>query len=89
MTEFIYCPECQATLVNEKSSDGITRPSCQNGHFTHYDNPAPTVVAFIEQNKKYLILMRAVEPQRGKWELPDGFMEGDNLHSRGDIGAKA
>lgn len=71
MTEWNYCPVCADTL----KPDGANRPSCPRNHFTKYPTPVAATLAFIHNNGKYLILRRSHEPQKGKWDLPGGFVE--------------
>jgi len=72
-----YCPRC-ATALELRRSDGPDpdRPACPGCGFVHYDNPAPTVQAWIERDDgKFLALRRAGEPLRGRWNMPGGFVE--------------
>jgi ADP-ribose pyrophosphatase YjhB (NUDIX family) len=71
-----YCPLC-ATELELRASSGPDpdRPTCPNCGWVHYDNPAPTVQAWIERDGEYLALRRAAEPLRGEWNMPGGFVE--------------
>ena len=51
------------------------RPTCPTCGFVHYENPAPTVQAWIERDGRWLLLRRDREPQRGMWNLTGGFLE--------------
>ncbi|MGC2372259.1 MAG: NUDIX hydrolase [Solirubrobacteraceae bacterium] len=73
--EFRFCPLCGDELVPLLSGPDCGRPGCLRGHFVHYNNPAITAFAFIEQNGYYLVLRRGQQPYRGRWELPGGFVE--------------
>lgn len=64
--DFSYCPLCARPLSER---------SCPEGHFTHYDNPVPAVQGWVESGGRYLILKRAREPERGRWDMPGGFVE--------------
>lgn len=74
--EFRYCPRC-ATELETKPSVGPDpdRPECPNCGFVHYENPTPTVQAWIDRDGSYLALRRGGEPKRGEWNMPGGFVE--------------
>lgn len=68
---------CAAEL-ELRSSEGPDpkRPTCPACGFVHYENPAPTVQAWIaREGGRYLALRRADEPYEGQWNLPGGFVE--------------
>jgi 8-oxo-dGTP diphosphatase len=75
LSEFRFCPLCGERLEPKASSPDQGRPACPSGHFVHYDNPPATVQAWIERDRKYLILKRNQEPFRGQWDIPGGFVE--------------
>lgn len=77
MTEYKYCPECTKPLEPKKDNDGVVRPACPSGHFVLYDNPSSATSGLVEHDGKYLIVKRGHEPGKGEWDLPGGFMEGD------------
>lgn len=74
MTEWKYCPQCAKPLERKKHQTGETFPTCPDGHFTFYDNPSVTAGAIIERDGKFLVLRRNIEPNKGKWEIPGGFV---------------
>ncbi len=41
----------------------------------HYDNPRMVVGCLVEWQGRILLCRRAIEPRRGFWTLPAGFME--------------
>jgi L-aspartate-alpha-decarboxylase len=46
----------------------------------HYANPLPSAVAFVcKGDREVLLIKRGVEPGRGKWALPSGFVEAHEL----------
>ncbi len=51
------------------------RPACPSCGFVHYDNPSPTIQAWIERDGEFLALRRNQEPMKGEWNLPGGFVE--------------
>lgn len=73
---FRYCPRC-ATELELRESDGPDpdRPTCPDCGFVHYENPTPTVQAWIDRDGSYLALERNQDPERGKWNMPGGFVE--------------
>ncbi|MGD0274361.1 MAG: NUDIX hydrolase [Gaiellaceae bacterium] len=74
MTEFhgwYFCPRCGAEIVV-----GRTRADCPACGSEFYANSAPTVGALCEDEQGRLMLVRrAVEPRKGKWDTPGGFLE--------------
>ncbi|MGC9974072.1 MAG: NUDIX domain-containing protein [Gaiellaceae bacterium] len=65
------CPRCGAELVVEPTS--ATCPGCGS---RYYANSAPTIGALCEDDLGRLMLVRrAIEPRRGKWDTPGGFLE--------------
>ena len=76
MSEPRYCPRC-ATELQLRPSEGPDpdRLACPNCGWVHYDNPTPTVQAWIERDGRFLALRRAGEPKQGEWNMPGGFVE--------------
>jgi len=76
VSEFRYCPRC-ATELESRPSPGPDpdRPTCPSCGWVHYDNPTPTVQAWLDQGGKFLALRRAGEPLKGQWNMPGGFVE--------------
>ena len=73
---FRFCPICATPLTPIADGADAGRPGCPKGHFVHYDNPAVTTYAFVRDDEgRYLVLQRALEPFRGQWDLPGGFVE--------------
>lgn len=73
---FRYCPRCATELeARREAPEDPPRPACPACGFVHYDNPAPTVQAWIERDGEFLFLRRARDPRRGKWDLTGGFLE--------------
>lgn len=51
------------------------RQTCPNDGWVHYENPAPTVQAWIDRDGEFLALRRNGEPHDGEWNMPGGFVE--------------
>jgi 8-oxo-dGTP diphosphatase len=78
MPRFRYCPLCATELeLRPSSGPDPDRPACPNCGFVHYENPSPTVQAWIDNDGSYLALRRVGDPYDGKWNLPGGFVEQD------------
>lgn len=73
--KFRFCPACARPLIPVPSGEDAGLPHCPDGHYVHYQNPAVTSFAFIEDDGRYLALRRAHAPAHGEWDLPGGFIE--------------
>ncbi|MBU1937967.1 NUDIX hydrolase [bacterium] len=69
-----YCSTCGKPLTSELI-DNYPRLVCTSCNHVHYINPIPSVVALIERQGSVLLVKRAVEPGKGNWCLPGGFIE--------------
>lgn len=78
MNNFIYCPRC-ASRLEHKVVFNRTRPCCAKCGFIHFRDPKVAVVAFVTFGDKLLLICRAVDPGRGMWALPGGFMDAGEM----------
>ncbi len=69
-----YCPQCKYPLRRIKINKR-RRLVCQKCGWINYENPLPAVVAVVKDNKEILLIKRGIEPHKGKWSLPSGFIE--------------
>lgn len=72
-----HCRECGSAVVYRLPDDGDTRqravcPSCGT---VHYENPLNVVGTVPWLDDRVLLCKRNIEPRRGLWTLPAGFME--------------
>jgi ADP-ribose pyrophosphatase YjhB (NUDIX family) len=55
--------------------DDKQRSVCQRCEFIDYQNPKIVAGAVVLKDDKILLCKRAIEPRKGFWTLPAGFME--------------
>lgn len=70
-----YCGTCGSTLIiaHDGQSD---RPHCVTCRRFFYHNPVPAACCFVRRGPDELLFaQRAVEPAKGLWTLPGGFVE--------------
>lgn len=69
-----YCPICGAALAS--SHDGQSdRPHCAQCQRFFYSNPTPAACCLVTRGPEILFVQRAVDPCKGLWSLPGGFVE--------------
>ena len=80
-----HCKNCGSAVTYRVPDDGDTReravcPACAT---IHYENPLNVVGTVPHWDDRVLLCKRNIEPRRGKWTLPAGFMELDETTSQG------
>jgi ADP-ribose pyrophosphatase YjhB (NUDIX family) len=69
-----FCPRCAAATI--AADDHVECPACG---FVAWANSVPAVQALVERDGRLLLVRRAIDPGRGKWDLPGGFLaEGEH-----------
>lgn len=69
-----YCPLCAGDLT-ERVIETKKRLTCSNCGFVHYQNPKVAVVVVVVKDGKLLLDKRDIEPQRGEWSFPSGYVD--------------
>ena len=70
-----YCHFCGKNLT-EKFVEGCLRLFCKQCNEPLYENPIPaTCLVVVDNRNRVLLVKRSVEPKKGFWCLPGGFME--------------
>lgn len=71
-----YCPICGEKLEMRQRT-GALRPVCPSCDHTVYFDPKVAVAVCIMQDDQMLLVRRGMEPMRGLWAMPAGFMDYD------------
>ena len=69
-----FCQVCGQPMV-ERMAHSKLRPVCSACGFVHFADPKVAVVVFIEQENRVLLIRRTMNPERGKWALPAGYVD--------------
>lgn len=72
MEPYKYCPADGTRLGEPRPSGGATCPLCGR---SWYRSSAPSVGAAIVESGKALVTVRAREPEKGRLDVPGGFLE--------------
>jgi ADP-ribose pyrophosphatase YjhB (NUDIX family) len=71
-----FCSECGAAVqLRVPEGDHLPRHVCEACGTVHYRNPRLVVGCVPEYGGAILLCRRAIEPRRGFWTVPAGFME--------------
>jgi ADP-ribose pyrophosphatase YjhB (NUDIX family) len=71
-----FCPACgQPVEMRIPAGDNLPRAVCVACGTIHYENPRMVVGCVPEWEGRILLCQRAIEPRRGYWTTPAGFME--------------
>ena len=72
MSFFKFCPSCASTHFTFPDN---RRFFCEDCGFTYYHNIAAAVALVFTFEDKVLFTVRNVDPDKGKWDLPGGFID--------------
>jgi len=74
--EFHYCPVCGGKL-NQVVLKEIepSRLVCSTCRFILYMDPKVVACTVVEQENRIALLKRAMDPQKGLWVMPGGFVD--------------
>ena len=80
-----FCRRCGTKVEHRLPDDGDTkiRAICPACHTVHYENPLNVVGTVPFLDDKVLLCLRNIEPRKGYWTLPAGFMELDETTGQG------
>ncbi len=72
MKKFNYCPCCGSRDI---IFDSIKKFECRECSFTFFQNVATAVAVILQYEQKILLVVRSREPEKGKLDLPGGFVD--------------
>lgn len=71
-----YCNQCGRSLETRvPAGEDRERHVCSACGVIHYQNPKMIVGCIVEHGGRILLCKRAIEPRRGYWTVPAGFLE--------------
>lgn len=71
MKPFDFCPSCATKLESSDDGEGKTCPNCGR---SWYRSSSPTAGCVIVRDGKALITKRARDPEKGRYDIPGGFL---------------
>ena len=83
MANIKFCSNCgHAVDIRVPDGDQLPRAVCPECGFVQYENPRVVVGCVPDWQGRILLCRRAIEPRRGYWTAPAGFLEiGESLHA--------
>jgi len=70
LADWRFCPRCASEL-----DLGVRDAKCPSCGFTAYAQSAPAVAAFVVEDGRTLLALRAHEPDAGRWDMLGGFLD--------------
>jgi ADP-ribose pyrophosphatase YjhB (NUDIX family) len=86
-TAIKFCSACGSGRIALRVPDGDNLPRyvCGACGAIHYQNPKVVVGCLPEWEDRVLLCRRAIEPRRGLWTLPAGFLENGETVAAGAV----
>ena len=83
MSTIRFCSNCgHAVSRRVPEGDQLPRAVCDSCGTVNYENPRVVVGCVPEWEGRILLCRRAIEPRRGYWTAPAGFLEiGESMHA--------
>jgi ADP-ribose pyrophosphatase YjhB (NUDIX family) len=73
-----FCPLC-GTPLEERFAFHQMRSVCPECGFVHFHDPKVAVIGMVTWNHRVLLIRRGVEPMKGSWALPGGYMDAGEM----------
>ena len=76
MSDFVmnFCPRCGKPLM-DRLAYGRQRRVCPACGFVVFRDPVVAVVALVIRDGRALMVRRTMDPERGKWAFPAGYLD--------------
>ncbi len=78
VTDFVYCPYC-GTDLHQQEVFGRMRPVCASCGYIQFPDPKVAVIGLVTWQDAVLLIQRAIEPMKGMWALPGGYMDAGEM----------
>jgi ADP-ribose pyrophosphatase YjhB (NUDIX family) len=73
---FHFCPVCGGKLQSRVvKSEEPARLVCSRCEFVYYLDPKVVACSIVEIDGRIVLLKRGIEPQKGKWVMPGGYVD--------------
>jgi ADP-ribose pyrophosphatase YjhB (NUDIX family) len=74
--DFQFCPVCGGRLDSSKLKENEpARLVCSDCDFIFYLDPKLVATSVVELDGRIVLLRRGIEPQKGKWVVPGGYVD--------------
>jgi 8-oxo-dGTP diphosphatase len=74
--EFHFCPACGGELRSKTlKSQEPSRLVCSQCGYVFYLDPKVVACSIVEVDDRIVLLKRGIEPQKGKWVMPGGYVD--------------
>lgn len=81
-----FCVKCGTALTDRvPKGDHRTRKVCPACEFVHYVSPKIAAGTIVEMDNRIVLIQRDVDPRKGFWSFPCGFVEADETLEAGAI----
>ena len=86
MTDIHYCSNCGGVMeIRVPPDDDRPRSVCTECGFIHYINPKMVVGCIPVFEDQLLLCKRNIEPRKGLWTLPAGYLENHETVQEGAV----
>jgi ADP-ribose pyrophosphatase YjhB (NUDIX family) len=74
--EYRFCPVCGGRMTEQQlKPHEPSRLVCSTCEFVFYLDPKVVACTVVEMDGRLLLLKRSIDPQKGKWVMPGGYVD--------------